>query len=325
MIQACTWRGSDTLYRELTVSKDGNEQYDSIASAIKSVKYGDSAKIYIRKGVYKEKLIIDKPKITLIGDSPEDVIITYDDSAMKPDETGQPMGTFKTATVHATPEAEGFWAIGVTIENSAGIGSEVGQAVALYVDCDKAIIKNCRLLGRQDTLLAAPMHEEIDINPEIYNRQLFENCYIEGDVDFIFGGAVAVFKDCEIVALKREADYYCYVTAACTSKEIEFGYTLINCKFTGEAEKGTVYLGRPWREHANTVFLNCELGDVIHKQCFSKWNDTDRHKTCYYAQYGSYGEGYDEASVVDWSYLLTEEEASKYTFDEIFKEWIPKG
>lgn len=313
------------MYREITVSQDGNEQYDTIASAIRSVRSGDSAKIYIKKGIYKEKLIIDKPKITLIGESAENVIITYDDAANKPDNSGQPMGTFKTATVHVTREGEGFWAKGITIENSAGIGSEVGQAVALYLDCDKAIIRECRLLGNQDTLLAAPMHEDIEKEPEILNRQYFVDCYIEGDVDFIFGGAVALFQNCEIYSKKRELGYSGYVTAACTSKELEFGYVFENCKLTGNAEEGSVYLGRPWREYANTVFINCEMGKHINSEGFCKWNDTNKHQTCYYAQYGNCGDKYIEENAVEWSHILNEIEVKRYTMDNIFNDWIPKG
>jgi pectinesterase len=285
----------------------------SVNDAVKKAKPFET--VYIKNGVYKEKIVIDKP-VKLIGEDREKTILTFDDGAFRDD-----MGTFKTASVHILGSADGFSAENITFENSAGMGDVVGQAVALYLDCDKAVIKNCILKGRQDTLLTAPMHEDIAREPKKLNRQYFENCYIEGDVDFIFGGATAVFKDCEIFSLTRGKEVNGYITAACTSKELKYGYVFIDCKLNSDCEPSTVYLGRPWREYAKTVFINCELGKHIKPEGFSEWNRTERHKTCYYAQYNSYGEGYDEKSVVKWSEIL--DNADEYTIKNIFGDWKP--
>ncbi len=309
------------MWFKLTVAKDGSGDYTDIASAINAVEFGKAALIYIKNGIYTEKLVIDKPGIILVGEDREKTVLRYNDGAFDLGDDGEPIGTFNTASVRVTPEAEGFEAYNLTIENGAGLGSVAGQAVALYLDCDKAIIENCRLLAKQDTLLTAPIFSDIDKDPYICRRQLFKNCYIEGDVDFIFGGAVAVFEDCEICALGRPKALPCYVTAACTSKELKYGYVFRNCHIGGSAGDGAVYLGRPWREYAKVVFIDCKLDKCVSHEGFCTWNDTKRHLTSTYAQYGSYGEGYNEKSLVEWSKVLTAQEASDYATEKVFGDW----
>ncbi len=314
------------LMKKIVVDLNGSGDFLTVADAIKSIQNGEETQVFIKNGVYKEKLIIDKPNVSFVGENRNDTILTFDDGAWGIDpETNEPMGTFKTASVHVLKTGEGFSAENLTFENSAGMGDEVGQAVALYLDCDKAVIKNCRLIARQDTLLTAPMHEDIAREPKRLNRQYFENCYIEGDVDFIFGGATAVFKNCEICGLDRKKDVNGYYTAACTAKDMEFGYVFFDCKFTTDcADDETYYLGRPWREFAKTVFINCEMGKHINRESFSKWNKfEERSKTCYYAQYNSTGEGFNKDCVADWTHILSDDEAKIYTIENIFKDWCP--
>ncbi len=310
--------------RRFVVDINGTGDFVNVQEALNSVVAGEDTIIFIKSGKYKEKLIVDKPFIRFEGEDCENTVITFDDGAFMNDDTGKPMGTFKTASVHITRNGEGFSAKNITFENSAGMGDVVGQAVAVYVDCDKAVFKNCKFLARQDTLLTAPMHEDIVKEPDIFNRQYFEDCYIEGDVDFIFGGAVAVFKNCEIFSLDKNKEINGYVTAACTSEKLDFGYVFFNCRLTGNARKGSVYLGRPWREYARTVFIDCFLGSHINKEGFCKWkNFEERSETCYYAQYNSSGEEYDEKSIADWTHILSEQEVAEYTIENIFKGWIP--
>jgi pectinesterase len=142
-------------------------------------------------------------------------------------------------------------------------------------------------------------------------------------VDFIFGGAAALFEDCEIFALERPKELHCYVTAACTSKEQEFGYIFRNCHITGNAQDDSVYLGRPWREYANVAYINCKLDKCMSNKGFCKWNKTERHLTARYFQYGSQGEGYDESQVEDWTRVLDENEALKYLDNSVFGDWTP--
>lgn len=306
----------------VVVDINGGGDFSSVTEAIASVAKEGGIEIFIKKGIYKEKIIVDKPKLKFIGEDAKETILTYDDGANYIDkETGEPMGTFKTASFHILREGENFSAFNITFENSAGMGDVAGQAVAVYVDCDKAVFKDCRFLARQDTLLTAPMHEDIKKEPKRLNRQYFESCYIEGDVDFIFGGATVVFKDCEIKCLDRDKEVNGYLTAACTAKDIEFGYVFINCRLTTDfAKDGTYYLGRPWREFAKTVFLNCEIGSHINKEGFSKWkNFEERSETCYYALYNS--KGFDEKNLAKWVYVLSDKEAEAYTMENIFKDW----
>jgi len=311
---------------KIVVDKNGSGDFLSVTEAIASVETGQPTEIFVKSGVYKEKIVVDKPDLKIVGENSNDTVITYDDGAFGIDpQTGKPMGTFKTASFHILNEGAGFSAFNITFQNSAGMGNVVGQAVAVYVDCDRAVFKNCRFLGRQDTLLTAPMHEDISRKPDILNRQYFEDCYIEGDVDFIFGGAVAVFKNCEICALDRKKEVNGYYTAPCTAVNMDFGYVFFDCNFTTDsAAEGTYYLGRPWREYARAVFINCQMGGHINKKGFSKWkNFEERSETCYYAQYKSYGAGFDEKSIAEWTYILTDEEAELYTVENIFKDWEP--
>lgn len=307
--------------KRITVSLSGDGDYKSIEQALSDCE--PNTELYIKNGIYKENLFINKPNISLIGESKTETILTYNKAAYDLNEKGEKIGTFATASVHVGKQAENFSAQNLTFENSAGMGDVVGQAVALYLDCDKAVIKNCILRARQDTLLAAPYFLDIEKDPYIKNRQYFENCLIEGDVDFIFGGAVAVFKNCEIKSLDRGSNINGYVTAACTSSLLKYGFVFFDCRFTTDScKEGTVFLGRPWREYAKTVLIGCMLGNHISEEGFSKWNNTQRHKTCYYAQYNTSGENYDKSKLADWTNVLTEEEAKEYTLDNIFEGWI---
>jgi pectinesterase len=308
---------------KIIVSCDGTGDFKTVCEALE--KASENTEIFVKKGVYKEKIVVTKPNIAIVGEDKENAVLTFDSYAREKNSNGDDIGTFKTASVKVERSAAGFSAYNITIENSAGSGDVVGQAVALYLDCDKATVKSCILRARQDTLLTAPMHEDIAIEPERKNRQYFEDCLIEGDVDFIFGGAAAVFKSCEIKSLNRNKENNGYVTAACTAKPLKYGYVFFDCNFTTDSCRDeTVYLGRPWREFARTVLINCNLGSHIRSVGFSKWNDTDRHKTCYYAQYNSKGKHYDESKLAQWTYVLDEKQAAEYTIENIFEGWSPK-
>ena len=307
---------------KITVSKNNNGDFSSISEALLAVGQ-DGADIYISEGEYFERLVIDKPNIRFfgLGKNNSEVVINNNYYAKMLDNNNQEIGTFKTATVQVTPEAEGFEAHNLTFENSAGSGMLVGQAVALYLDCDKAVIENCRLVAYQDTLLTAPYFLEIEKNPSVKRRQFFKDCLIIGDVDFIFGGAVACFWNCEIYSRDRKMPVNGYLTAACTSEALKYGYVFYNCKLTAQEgiEEGSVYLGRPWREYAKTVFISCEIGKHINKDLYSVWNDTDRHKSCYYAVYNCN----NSDGIIDWAHQLSDEEAKEYTLENVFEGWLP--
>jgi len=292
--------------KELKVAKDGSGNYATIQEAVMAVRdYSDiPVNIYVKAGVYKEKLIIpaQKTKIRLVGENKENTIITYDDYSGK--------GNINTYTSHSVlVQGNEFVAENLTFENSAG---PVGQAVALHVEADRVIIKNCKIIGNQDTLF--PSADT--------SRQYYVDCYIEGTTDFIFGAATVVFERCHIHSKKNS-----YITAASTTEYQPFGFVFFNCKLTAEPEFKKVYLGRPWRPFAKTVFINTEMGDHILPQGWSPWNKNDNHKQSYYAEYNSLGPGYVAGQRIDWSHQLSKKELKKYTLKNIFSganKWLPE-
>jgi len=320
----------------LVVAKDGSGDFTNVQDAINSIDDNNKERvfIYIKKGIYKQKLYIEKPFVTLIGEDPENTVLTFDDGANKLLENGEKMGTFRSYSTFIG--GDGFIAENITFENSAGSGKIAGQALAAYVDADRVIFKNCRFLGHQDTLFTGPLPHETNIpgsfkGPREYAerrhvRQYYENCTIVGDVDFIFGSATAVFNKCEIVSLDRQSEVNGYITAASTPKEQEYGYVFLNCRLMGDMEPRTVYLGRPWRDYANVAFINCWMDKHIKEEGWHNWNREEREKTARYFEYNSMGPGGITGKRVKWSRILTPEEAKKYTIENVLAEndgWNP--
>ncbi len=295
---------------KIVVAQDGSGDYTSIVEAIKNTKAFpyDRITIFIKNGVYKEKVKIHEwnQNLALVGESKENTIITYDDYFNKVG-LGR-NSTFYTYTLLV--EANNVMLKNLTIENSSG---EVGQAVALSVFSDEVAVVNCNLLGNQDTLYASGK-----------GKQYYKNCYIEGTTDFIFGSATAFFENCEIYSKKNS-----YITAASTPQDSLFGYVFKDCKITADKAVDKVYLGRPWRVYAQTVFMNCELGKHILPIGWHNWSKPEAEKTAFYAEYENKGEGYKPSERVEWSHQLTKREAKKYTLKNVLgkyketskKEW----
>lgn len=336
------------------VSKNENGQYPddftTIAEAIKSVPVDNKVKvtIFIRKGIYREKLIIDRPLISLEGEAVEETIITYDDYANMIMEDGSKRGTFRTQTVFIN--THDITAKNITFKNASGFGNKVGQALALYVDGDRIFFDNCHFLGSQDTLFTAPLPPTPnqvggftgpkEFAPRINGRHYYHNCYIRGDVDFIFGSATAYFDHCEIFSQKNddlppakdgeEQKVYGYVTAASTAKDQEYGYVFNHCKLTSDCPKKSVFLGRPWRNYAKTVFMNCELGEHIRDDGWDDWNKPEAHETIVYAEYNNTGagaEGLYNNLRAPYAKQLTEKEALHYTKELVLRGhdgWCPQ-
>lgn len=239
---------SAAVNADIIVAKDGTGNFTTIQAAIDSVPSNSSKRtvIFVKNGTYKEVVTIRKNNIHLIGESNTKTIITYDNYAgkLKPD-----------GTTYGTSGSASFYLYGtdtilenITIENSFDESIDVKdkQAVAAYIRGDRQIIKNCIFIGNQDTLYA---HS---------GRQYYVNCKIIGDTDFIFGGATAVFENCEIVSTPKGG----YVTAASTDLE-NYGFLFLNCRLTSDAPKNSTYLGRPWRPNAYVVYKTCYLGAHI--------------------------------------------------------------
>ncbi len=286
---------------ELTVAKDGSGQYNSIQAAINDAKSfpDEPITIRIKKGVYNEKVCIYawNNKLTLIGEDPSNTIITYDDY-FKSIDLGR-NSTFHTYTLKV--DANDITLENLSIINSAG---KIGQAVALHLEGDRCIIKNCRLLGNQDTLYADGEG----------SRQYFKDCYIEGTTDFIFGQATAVFDNCELHCKANS-----YITAASSTQNQAYGFVFRNCKLTAQSGIKNCSLGRPWRDYAKVVYLNCEIGNHIKAEGWSNWGNTNRDKTAYYAEYQSTGEGAHTAERIAWSHQLSKKQAKQYTLENIFR------
>lgn len=300
-----SWAQTQTFPKSFTVAKDGTGDFKTIQEAVNGVRDWSEVQvpIYIKKGIYKEKLIIpaQKPKISLIGEDKEQTIITFDDYSGK-----NGLNTYTSHTVLV--EGNDFKAQNLTFENSAG---PVGQAVALHITADRVIVKSCKILGNQDTLFPA----------KDTSRQYFVDCYIEGTTDFIFGAATAVFENCQIHSKKNS-----YITAASTTQAQAFGFVFLNCKLTADPVAQKVYLGRPWRPYAKTVFINTSMEQHILPEGWHVWNNNENHLKTYYAEYGSSGPGFVKGSRVLWSKQLSKKEVKQYTLANIFKgtvAWIP--
>lgn len=298
-------------YIKITVAKDGSGDFTSIQKAINSVRDLGPAEalIFITSGTYNEKIVIpsSKHKITLEGENKENTIITNNDFSGKLDSFNEKMTTFNSYTLLVM--ADDINISNLTIQNSS---CNEGQAVSLHVEGDRFIIKNSTILGCQDTIYSATNH----------SRQYYENCYIEGTTDFIFGQATVVFKNCMIKSLADS-----YITAAATESDKKYGFVFFNCQLIAKEGITKVYLGRPWRPNAKTVFINTEMGKHIVSEGWTPWKGDkmfpDKEKTAYYAEFESKGEGGNTTNRVNWSHQLTRKELKNYTIEKIFNDWNP--
>lgn len=287
---------------DFVVAKDGSGDFFTVQEAVDAAPdycKQDETTIYIKDGRYEEKVTIptNKQKLHIIGQSAEGTVITWSDYAQKKGPTGYEMGTSATSTVFLY--ADDFLAENITIENAAGEGKSIGQACAITVDADRVAFINCRFVANQDTIYTYGKNQ----------RQYYRGCWIEGTTDFIFGASTCWFEDCTILSKKNS-----YVTAASTPEGTEFGYVFHNCRLIHDADAQKVYLGRPWRPYAKTVFIGCELGDHILKEGWHNWGKEYAEKTAFYAEYGSHGPGAATAAErVKWSHILKEKEVRKYT------------
>lgn len=304
---------------DFIVAKDGSGDFLTVQEAINAAPdYCKQAgvSIFIKEGVYKEKVTVpaNKQKLHLIGEDALRTIITHDDYALKLGSTGHPMGTSATSTIFVY--AEDFLAEDLTFENSAGEGKDIGQACAITVDADRAAFIRCRFVGNQDTVYTFGK----------WQKQYFKDCWIEGTTDFIFGASTAFFDGCTILSKKDS-----YITAASTPEGARFGYVFRSCRFIHGPEATKVYLGRPWRNFAKTVLVDCWLDDHILKEGWHNWSKPYAEKTTFYAESGSSGPGAaSRKDRVRWSHRLREKKTNEYvpslvldTGTELDKNGVP--
>ncbi|MBR4291611.1 MAG: pectin esterase [Oscillospiraceae bacterium] len=244
--------------------------------------------VHLEPGVYRQKLMLRTPGLTLEGSSAAETVIVWDDHARKPHPVGWEYNTFRTYTLAVC--ADGVTMRNLTVANDAGCPREKGQEVALSVVADDFRMENCRLFSTQDTLFAGPLpadligrYEGFLLDPLRRGgklHQVFDGCLIEGSVDFIFGSGVAEFESCEIRSVFDDGRIG-FVAAPSHGLHQQEGFCFRNCCFTAEEKvvPGSVYLARPWRDHGIAAFENCTYGSHIAPEGFDKWNDTDRDKT----------------------------------------------
>lgn len=266
--------GKHVRHYDFVVAKDGSGDFFTVQEAVNAVpdfrKEGRTT-ILVRPGVYKEKLIVPECKINVSLIGQDGAVISGDDYASKKNRFGENMSTSGSSSCYIY--APDFYAENITFENTAG---RVGQAVACFVSADRAVFRHCRFLGNQDTLYTYGRH----------CRQYYDECYIEGTVDFIFGWSTAVFNRCTIRNVGNG-----YVTAPSTDEGEAYGYVFFDCNLTASEGVDKVYLSRPWRPYGQAVFIRCQLGKHIVPEGWHNWGKKEAEKTVYYAEYESTGEG----------------------------------
>ena len=311
------------------VARDGSGDFTSVQQAVDALPVcSDTPNILVlRMGEYPERVVVDKSDVRIVGEARDRTVITASACAKDLDADGKEKGTFLSATVIVTGDRVEIESL--TIRNDAGDGREVGQAVALYAAGDRGAFRNIRLIAHQDTLFCGPLMEKVvkDIQgrrgraqvvesvgdcPPTFAREYFENCYIQGDVDFIFGPYRCWFESCTLFMNGRGGWY----TAANTPESQPHGFVFSKCRLTGECEDGKAYLGRPWRKYARTAFVYCEMDAHVASQGFADWNE-EKPVTWRYQEYGTVGERSDLSQRHPSEKRLTEAEAGQLTIARV--------
>jgi pectinesterase len=291
---------------DVIVAADGSGKYTSVQEAISAApmrtgKADPRWVILVKPGTYRERIYVQRERgnLLVMGEDAEKTVITYDQHANLPGPDGKPIGTFRTPTVQV--DGDGMIWENLTIANGAGEpgprpgAPAVSQALALRVDGDRVVFRHCRFLGWQDTIL---------VNR---GRHYFADCYIEGSVDFIFGAATAFFDRCHIHCVKDG-----YITAASTPEGQPHGFVFSDCTITGAAGVHA-YLGRPWRNYAQTVFVRTAMAEVVRPEGWHNWNKPDAEKTTHYAEYESSGPGGKPTGRVAWAKKVGTGEIARFT------------
>lgn len=295
------------------VSRDVSAGFQDLQSAINAAPdHGTRPfRILVKPGTYEGQFIVPKEKarLQLVGEDVTNTILTY---SLNQNEAPVPDSKPVYNNAGTVVLSDDFHAENITFQNTSG---DHGQALALRVDGDRAVFKECRMLGWQDTLM---------INN---GRQYFTNCHVEGRVDFIYGSATAVFDHCEILSKNGG-----HITAASTPQDQPYGFVFLNCKLTGDpapwvnptnpaaaksSRKPMADLGRPWRPYASVTYLNCWMGDHIKPEGWNNWRNPTNELTARYAEYNSTGPGANPDQRVKWSKQLTKAEADKITIESV--------
>ena len=283
------------------VAADGTGQFKTVRAAIDAAPQithaGKHWTIFVKAGTYRELVYIQREKrfISVVGEDAEKTIITFDLFNDYPGPDGKPIATYRTPTIML--DADDFTFENITLENAAG---KKGQALAIRIDGDRDVFRKVRFLGWQDTILTNR------------GRHYFEDCYIVGATDFIFGGATAYFERCHLHCAGSG-----YITAASTPDFQPYGYVFDHCQITGETPEVKTYLGRPWRDYAQTIFLNTAMSVVVKPEGWHNWGKSSAEKVARYAEFNSTGPGGSPVARVPWSKQLTAGEAAAYSIEKV--------
>lgn len=291
----------------INVNKDGGGDFTTVRAAVDSVPNRNSRRVVIQiaAGVYEEKVFVpkSKPFITFQGAGKDVTTIVWHD-------TQADVGTTQdSATVGVN--SQGFIAKGIAFQNSAtapGPGAVGAQAVALKISGDQAAFYDCNFLGAQDTLF------------DDHGRHYFENCFIQGSIDFIFGDGQSFYKGCQLHALAVSPGS---LTAQKRSSAGEStGFSFVQCTVTGS---GMMYLGRAWGAYSRVVFSYTYIADIIIPQGWNNWGISDRENTVFYGQYKCSGPGANENGRAAWSHELTDDEAAPFLSLDFIDgaSWLP--
>jgi pectinesterase len=258
--------------------------------------------LQIAPGVYREKLTVDKPSVILVGTGtrPQDVVLVWGDSHIMAGGTG------KSASLFAS--GDGFHAHNLTIQNDYHLNNPLpSQAVALRVTADRAVLSHVRLLGAQDTLYAASKDKNTP------SRQLYEHCYIEGHIDFIFGDAKAFFDRCVIHGIAN--DTVMLTAQSKVTPEQDSAYVFDRCRITADPEAHDIYFGRAWRPYATVVFMRTRIDAPLHPAGWREWTpgETNTFSTATYLEYASSGPGASPSTREPQSHQLTNKQAAQWS------------
>ncbi|KAM7268118.1 hypothetical protein ACFE04_010284 [Oxalis oulophora] len=304
----------------LTVAADGSEQFTKINDAIATVPIDNQEPftIHVKKGVYHEYVVVDKPNVRLVGDGMDVTIIT----GSRSNKTGYETSNSSTVTITAPK----FIAMNLTIENSSP--HDHHQAVALLMDSDQSIMYGCAIRGHQDTIFANS------------GRQFYKKCTITGTVDMIFGDAAAVFQECNI----HTGDALTNVVLAhgrSQAKGLKTGFILQLCNIsrnindvplnsTANSSIADTYLGRPWRPFSRSVVMQSFIGSNVKPEGWTNWDGLETPPTSgkpYYGEYNNTGPGSDVQGRVNWTgyHILDDRKARVFTVDRFINgsEWLP--
>ena len=318
----------------ITVAKDGSGDFGSVQAAVDALPETGGT-ILVRAGEYREKVVIHRSHVRLMGEDAEKTVLAWNACAKDRYEDGTEKTTFLSATLMTT--GDDVEVENLTVVNDAGDGRVVGQAVAVYAAGDRGTWRGCRFTAHQDTLYCGPLREpdvtkdvgsrrgcaeaypRVQDGPLTSSRQYFEHCFIRGDVAFIFGCYRAWFENCTLFMNERGGFY----TAANTHAEQPFGFVFRRCRLTGACKPGQGFLGRPWRSHARTVFLACDMDEHVAPEGFCDW-DEERVVTDLCGEWRTEGARADQRGRHPAQKRITDEEAAGITPERVLSGWNPE-